>query len=140
MKENDALYRMLSESNKELLQEGHLDKYADNLVAMAKIHREEGNFKDELKHLMIAFYIHLSGWNARTYIDWQIVHDICFVTVKLFKTKSEIREFYESVVSEDIVGDCIFLPSEAFEIFLNCADHIPVLVKRFEDKGIIPKN
>jgi len=130
MKENDALYRMLSESNKELLQEGHLDKYADNLVTMARIHREEGNFKDELKHLMIAFYIHVSGWNAKSIVHWQIVHDIVSAYLKIGNSGDELKRFYDSVVSNDIVGPCIINAEEAFAILSKCVNHIPKVVER----------
>lgn len=116
----NGLYGMLSELNREYLKNGELSAYSSNLRKMATILNNEGNHKDELKHLMIAFYIDVSGWNGKTYIDWNLVTDIIIAYRKIDFSVDDLKIWFLSIVTADIVPFGIFDPEEGFELLIKC--------------------
>lgn len=116
----NGLYGMLSELNREYLKNGELSAYSSNLRKMATILNNEGNHKDELKHLMIAFYIDVSGWNGKSQIDWEMVTDIIIAYSRIGCSADELKTLFMGIVKSDIVPIGILDPEEGFEVLSKC--------------------
>lgn len=104
MKNNDAEYARLSAESRKHLQAGYLDWYSFDLKAMANLLDREGKYVDEVKLLMVAFYIDLSGDRVRSYIDNDLAFSIRKAVLKSGMSDAEIEELYRDAVRSDITS------------------------------------
>lgn len=111
-------YMNLSKLNKEYLRDGRLDAYADNLRKMAEILCKEGRIKDEIKCLLISFYIDISGWNGKSKIIWRTIESISCYIVSGDMDMENIKSIYDATIKKDILPSAIAIINleEGFEI------------------------
>lgn len=140
MKESSKdLYAVFAEQNKEYLKKGNISAYAENLRKMASVLKTERKHEDELKHLLIAFYIDVSGWNGKSVIDWESVVDIVVAADKAGKMAS-LDRFYESIIRSDMVPLSVIEPADGYKLLCVCINDIFEFHSKCKRNGIISRN
>lgn len=117
MNQNDKMYRELSRQCREYLMSGKLDLYSVTLKRMAEILDIEEKYVDEVKSLMVAFYIDLSGVGHSPYIDRLLVKSMNIAIRKSNLRKGAIKDLYFETIREDTTPRHMLTLKQSFHVF-----------------------
>jgi len=117
MNQNDKMYKELSRQCREYLMSGKLDLYSVTLKRMAEILDIEEKYVDEVKSLMVAFYIDLSGVGHSPYIDRLLVESMNIAIRKSNLRKGAIKDLYFETVREDTTPRHTLTLKQSFRVF-----------------------
>lgn len=115
-KNYDAEYRRLSQKGQGFMRTGNLHLYSATLKQMSNILLEENKRIDEIKVLMLAFYIDLSGIGVGPYIDTIFAEKMRKALVDTQMDLYQFRELYLDTIRSDVtprhtmkVSDTLYL-------------------------------
>ena len=98
----DEEYRKLSRESREMMQKGNLPGYSAVLKKMSRILLAEGKRIDQVKVLMLAYYIDLSGVGAESHIDEKSVVEMQDAVVASQMDLGQFRGLYLDTVRTDV--------------------------------------
>lgn len=102
------------------LKAGRLDLFSCDLKIMGDVLCREGKRADELKVLMLAFYIDLSGTSQKPFIDKASVGHIKSAVVQLKFDEHQIRELYMDTARADATPCHIMTVSDSLYLLELC--------------------
>lgn len=100
-KNYDAEYKRLSQKGQEFMRTGNLHLYSATLKQMSNILLEENKRIDQIKVLMLAFYIDLSGIGTGPYIDTIFAEEMRKALVATQMDLYQFRELYLDTIRAD---------------------------------------
>ena len=112
-------YRKLSRQGQEFLRSGKLQFYSDTLKQMARILLAEGNRIDQMKVLMLAFYIDLSGVGIWPYVDEILAEELRKAIVETQIGIYQFRELYLETARDDVTPRHIMSVSDTLYLLEN---------------------
>lgn len=119
-RKNNEEFAIASAESRRHLKAGMLDRYAFDLRIMGSILRKEGRYKDELKVLMLAFYIELDGALREPYIDLALVAMIMKAAMCSGLDKYQINELYMDTVRADATPNHIMTVNDSMYLIELC--------------------
>lgn len=117
---NDEVYRYLSIESHEALKNGRLDDYADKLEHMAELLDNESSYIDELKLLMLAFYIRVNLPNKRPSLNTQALVKAKAAFHKSGITEEEMQKLYFETVDERVTPIMRMTVKGSYRLFSLC--------------------
>ena len=121
----DTEYRRLSQKGQMYMRSGNLRLYSATLKQMSKILLQEEKRIDQIKVLMLAFYIDLSGSGVSPYIDTIFAEEMRKALVDTQMDLYQFRGLYLDTVREDVT------PSHKLKV----SDTLYVLEKLLTGRG-----
>lgn len=101
MGNNNAEFTRLSRECQRHLQAGDLEWYSFDLKSMAQILDMEKKYVDKAKVLMIAFYIDLSGFRRRPFVDRALIFSLQSAIKQSGMDEYQVKELYLDTVRSD---------------------------------------
>jgi len=119
----DKSFADLSAKCRRYIREGHIALYSDTLKEMAGLLEENGRFLDELRILILSFYIDLSGFGRAPYIDKSLPAMLQTAIYNSGLERHELCELYLKVIQPDVVSKHTMSVSESLYVFQLCIDN-----------------
>lgn len=113
-------FAALSKLSSEHLKSGMTAEYIRDLQEMAEILEREGRHLDELKVLILAFYIALNCDETIPAIDRGLVDLICKAATKTGASKYDVGELLLATVHSDTAPKKIFTPRDSLYVLELC--------------------
>lgn len=117
---NDKGFSELSSECRRHLKSGRLDLYAIDLKCMGDILGREDRHIDELKVLMLAFYIDLSGVHQQPFIDRELPKYIRSAVIRSELDAHQFRELYMETVRTDTTPSHVMTVNDSLYLLELC--------------------
>lgn len=122
MGNNNAEFARLSRECQRHLRAGDLEWYSFDLKSMAQILDMEKKYVDKAKVLMIAYYIDLSGFRRKPFVDRALIASLKAAIERSGMDEYQVKELYLDTVRSDTtpchimsVGDSLYLLELSFD-------------------------
>lgn len=99
---------------------GNLAQVSEGYKAAANILKSEERHRDEIKALILAFYLDLSGCCGAPHIDLSVAIKSIQAVESLCLTEEELSSMYFAIVRDDITPFHTMSVTESFDIFKLC--------------------
>ena len=119
-KRNTRNFAELSRLSAKHLKGGMMTEYVNDLRQMAKILKHEGRSIDELKVLILGFYIKLNCGETIPAIDRELVSSIRKASAAAGASKYDVEELLLSTIHEDTAPRRNFTPRDSLYVLELC--------------------
>lgn len=115
--DNNERFQMLSKDSHERLRKGDLRLYSYDLREMARILDAEGKYIDEVKLLMIVFYVDLSGGDTMPFVSEVLVETLKKAMLRAALSPNDVKKLYFDTIREDITPSHRMTINDTFTLF-----------------------
>lgn len=119
----DRSFTELSAACRRHIRAGHIDLYSLTLKEMAKLLERDGRFVDELKLLIPAFYIDLSGLGRSPYVDSSVPAMLQTAVSGSGIDGEKLSELYFELIQPDMISKHTMSVSESWYLFRLCIEN-----------------
>lgn len=110
----------LSQASARHLRAGLMAEYADDLRQMSKILEQEGRHADELKVLLLEFYVMLNCGETIPAIDRELVSSIRKAAAAAGASKYDVEELLLATIHDDTAPRRNFTPRDSLYVLELC--------------------
>ena len=112
----------LSLKCKSFIRSGQISMYSGALKEMADLFRRNDRFMDQLRLLLISFYIDLSGFGRASYIDHAIIEQV--QTAMLFNSidMQELERLFFDWIQPDLIFKHALGTKDSWYLLRLCAE------------------
>ena len=127
----DEEFALLSAKCKSFIRAGHISTYSCTLKEMAELFRKNDRVYDQLRVLVVSFYIDLSGFGCASFIDRNLVEQLQTAIQLAFIDIAALERSYYEWIDSDMMPqhalgrkDCWYLLRLCAEGKIEQADYI----------------
>lgn len=118
----ESAFAALSAQCRRHIRDGHLTLYSADLKKMAKLLESEGRFSDELKLLITAFELDLSGLARAPYIDDSLIEMLLRALSGSGMDVGALHKLYFSLIQPDMAVKHTLSADESWYLFRLCTE------------------
>lgn len=127
-------FEELSEKAMNAQKNGNFVLLAQTHKEMADILHDEGNFADEIKSRVLAFYLDLSGLSSQVYVDAVNTEAVALATGSSGIGERKLSEIYFSTIREDVTPKHTMTVIGSYRLLKMCLKKQWKKVNRFVKK------
>lgn len=126
---------VLSEQCRNYIRAGQISMYSNTLKEMAQLLSQYGRVNDQLKMLITAFYIDLSGFGQTSYIDCKLVEQIQLVIASNFMDVDQLEIMYFNWIQPDMISQHTMSVKDSWYLMRLCiegkTEHANYILSKF---------
>lgn len=104
------------------IRSGQISMYSETLKEMAELFRKNDRVNDQLKMLVISFYIDLSGFGRASFIDRELVNRIKTAMNLNEVELQELEQMYFNWIQPDMISQHALSVKDSWYLMRLCVD------------------
>lgn len=114
--------KAISSRCRNYIKTGQISMYSKTLKEMADLFRRNGRVKDQLKMLVVSFYIDLSGFSRASFIDRELADQIQSAMRMNEMDVQQLEQLFFDWVQPDMISQHVLGVKDSWYLMRLCAE------------------